>query len=154
MPRSRSQRLRMICDEHMSSVFVKSVGCAESGNAAAERRVCETEYELKCICAFFFKRVFVLPSPPSLFFFLEGEHTESLFPNVPTNNTSSLKTIILLHLEASTDALFVLLPKLIHHLLGNRFRFRFVRFRETFTPHTVRRTVKFTAFHIHRGRTQ
>ena len=47
MPRSRSQRLRMICDEHMSSVFVKSVGCAESGNAAAERRVCETEYELK-----------------------------------------------------------------------------------------------------------
>ena len=67
MPRSRSQRLRMICDEHMSSVFVR-VGCAESGNAAAERRVCETEYELKCICAFFFKRVLsFLPLP--LFFF-------------------------------------------------------------------------------------
>ena len=77
MPRSRSQRLRMICDEHMSSVFVR-VGCAESGNAAAERRVCETEYELKCICAFFFKRVFVLPSPPSLFFFLGGAHGEPL----------------------------------------------------------------------------
>ena len=67
MPRSRSQLLRMICDEHMSSVFVR-VGCAESGNAAAERRVCETEYELKCICAFFFKRVLsFLPLP--LFFF-------------------------------------------------------------------------------------
>ena len=78
MPRSRSQRLRMICDEHMSSVFVKNVGCAESGNAAAERRVCETEYELKCICAFFFKRVFVLPSPPSLFFFLRGRTRRAL----------------------------------------------------------------------------
>jgi hypothetical protein len=78
MPRSRSQRLRMICDEHMSSVFVKNVGCAESGNAAAERRVCETEYELKCICAFFFKRVFVLPSPPSLFFFLRGSTRRAL----------------------------------------------------------------------------
>ena len=66
MPRSRSQRLRMICDEHMSSVFVR-VGCAESGNAAAEQRVCETEW-LKCICAFFFQESFVLPSPPSLFF--------------------------------------------------------------------------------------
>ena len=63
----------MICDEHMSSVFVKNVGCAESGNAAAEQRVCETEYELKCICAFFFKRVFVLPSPPSPLFFFSFE---------------------------------------------------------------------------------
>jgi len=153
MPRSRSQRLRMICDEHMSPVFVR-VGCAESGNAAAERRVCETEYELKCICAFFFQESFC-PSFPSLsFFFLRGSTRRAFEPNVPTNNTSSLKTIILLHLEANTDALFVLLPKLIHHLLGNRFRFRFVRFRETFTPHTARRTIKFTAFHIHRGRTQ